>query len=125
MRVVGLICRFLLGLIFLVFGLNIFLGFIPMTPPAGAPGEFLGALVKTTYMMTIVGTTEVLGGVLLLVGLVPLGVIILAPLIVNIIAFHVVLEPTGLPMALIVAAMEAILAFLNRSAFAPLFARAG
>ena len=64
---------------------------------------------------------QVLGGALVILGLVPLGLLILAPVIVNIIAFHVFLAPEGLPLAILVAALELFLAWADRKVYAPLF----
>ena len=122
MRIVAIVARILLGLVFLVFGLNGFLHFIPNPPPPPAAGAFFGALAATRYMFVLIFGTQVIGGALLLVGMmVPFALVILAPVIVNIIAFHIFLVPAGLPLAIVVTALELYLAWRNRSAFAPLF----
>jgi putative oxidoreductase len=119
------ILRSLLGLIFLVFGLNIFLQFLPQPPLPPAAGEFFGALAKTGYFVPMIGATQVIAGALLLAGIaVPLALILLAPVVVNIFLFHVFLAPGGLPLALIVVALEVILAWMHREAYAPLFTKA-
>lgn len=114
------IARVLLGLMFLVFGLNGFLNFIPLPKdpiPEGAMA-FFGAMMKTGYLMPLVKGTEVLVGVLLLLNrFVPLALAILAPVIVNIVAAHAFLAPSGLSMALVVLALELYLAWSYRSAF--------
>src|SRR5215831_18531192 len=66
--------------------------------------------------------TQLVGGALLLLGMVPLGVVILAPVIVHIVAFHVFLAPAGLPLAVVVAALAMFLAWTHRPAYRPLFA---
>ena len=117
-----IILRSLLGLVFLVFGLNFFLHFIPNPPEPPAAGDFLGALFRTGYFLPLLGLTQVVGGVLLLTGMmVPFALVLLAPVIVNIIMFHLFLAPAGLPVALIVVALEVILVWMHRDAFAPLF----
>lgn len=121
MNALILIARILLGLMFVVFGLNGFLHFIPQPPSPDAAQSFFGALAATGYMVPLLFSTQIAGGVLLLVGLVPLGVLILAPVIVNIVCFHVFLVPDGLPIALIVAALALFLAWAHRAAYAPLF----
>jgi putative oxidoreductase len=122
MRTLVIIARVLLGLVFFVFGLNGFLHFMPNPPPTPAAGEFFGALIKTGYMFFLIFTPQVLGGALLIVGVaVPFALTILAPVIVNIVFFHIYLSPGLLPMALVVAAFELFLAWYYRSAFAPLF----
>src|SRR5215472_7943903 len=103
MRVARLIARILLGLIFTVFGLNGFFHFLPMPPMSGPPADFFGALFKTGYMIQLIFAAQVIGGVLVLAGVfVPLGLVILAPVIINIFFFHLTLAPSGLPMAVIV-----------------------
>jgi uncharacterized membrane protein YphA (DoxX/SURF4 family) len=95
--------RMLLGLIFFVFGLNGFFHFIPQPSMSGPPGNVLGALVATGYFFPLLKLTEVAAGALLLSGLlVPLALTVLAPVIVNIVAFHSFLAPSGLPVPIVV-----------------------
>lgn len=96
MKIAALIARIIMGLIFIVFGLNGFLNFIKAPPPPPGPaGQFIGALIQTHYVWLVSGT-QVLGGVLVLIGLyVPFGLAILAPVIVNILAFHTLMEHMG------------------------------
>jgi len=114
------IARILMGLIFLVFGLNGFLHFIPQPKkpmPEGAMA-FAGALMKAGYMFPMVMGTQFLVGVLLLLNrFVPLALALLAPVIVNIVAFHLFLEPSGLPLALVVLVLELYLAWAYRNAY--------
>ena len=125
MRIVVIIARVLLGLVFFVFGLNGFLQFMPNPPPTPAAGAFFGALIATHYMFFLIFGTQVLGGALLLIGVaVPFALTILAPVIVNILCFHIYLSPALLPMALVVAAFELFLVWYYRAAFAPLFGSA-
>jgi putative oxidoreductase len=113
--------RILLGLIFFVFGLNGFFHFLPQPPMSGPPADFAGALVASGYMFPLLKGTEVIAGVLLLAGrLVPLALTILAPVIVNIFAFHLFLAPSGLVLPIVVVALEIFLARSYWSAFAPL-----
>lgn len=122
MRIVAIVARMLLGLVFFVFGLNGFFHFMPNPPPTPAAGAFFGALFATHYMFALIFGTQVLGGALLLLGMmVPFALLILAPVIVNIVAFHIFLSPDLLPLALVVAALELFLAWQHRAAFAPLF----
>src|SRR5262245_15426104 len=117
-----LIARILLGLVFFVFGLNGFLNFLPAPPHPGKAGDFLSALVATSYMIPLLKLTEVVAGALLLVGRwVPFALVLLAPVLVNIAAFHFVLDPSGAGLALVLLALEAGLAYKYREAFAPLF----
>src|SRR5579862_266682 len=121
MRTVSTIARYLAGVIFLVFGLNGFLNFIPMPPPGGIAGQFLGVLYASHYLWVIFGF-QVIAGVFLLVNrYVPLAVAMLAPVLVNILAFHVLMAPSGLPLALFVSALWAVIFVEVRPAFTGLF----
>src|SRR5882672_6862233 len=121
MRIVTTIARYLAGVIFLVFGLNGFLNFIPMPPPGGIAGQFMGALYASHYLWVIF-SFQLVAGVLLLVNrYVPLAVAVLAPVIVNILVFHALMAPGGLPLALFVAALWAVLFVDVRPAFVGLF----
>jgi putative oxidoreductase len=111
MKIASTIARYLLGLIFLVFGLNGFLHFIPMPPPKGlAAQQFGGAIFMSHYWVVIFGI-QVIGGVLLLVNrFVPLALVLLGPVIVNIFFFHALMAPEGLPLAVVVVVLWCILA---------------
>lgn len=110
--------RVVLGLIFFVFGLNGFLHFLPQPPMSGPPAEFAGALAATGYMFPLIKGTEVVSSVLLLGGrFVPLALTALAPVIVNIIAFHLFLAPAGLAIPIVVLALEVFLAWSYRASF--------
>ena len=121
MRTASVIARYLAGLIFLVFGLNGFLHFIPMPPPGGVAGQFMGALYASHYLWVIFAFQVIAGLLLLINRYVPLAVAILAPVIVNILSFHVLMAPSGLPLALFVAVLWAVIFVDVRPAFARLF----
>jgi uncharacterized membrane protein YphA (DoxX/SURF4 family) len=113
--------RLFLGLAFTVFGLNFFLHFLPM--PAAPPGAaaFAGALFASGYLFPLLKATEVVAGLLLLTGFfVPLALAVLAPILINIVGFHLFLEPSGLPLPLVMLAAEIYLARAYRAAFAPM-----
>ena len=121
MKTASTIARYLAGVIFLVFGLNGFLHFIPLPPPSGVAGQFMGALFVSHYL-TLIFALQVIGGVLLLANrYVPLALAILAPVIVNILSFHALMAPSGLPLALFVTVLWALVFVYVRSAFVPLF----
>jgi len=122
MKIVALIARILLGLVFFVFGLNGFLNFIPQPPlPTGLAGQFLTVLVQSHYVL-FVSAIQLVGGVLLLVNrYVPLALVLLGPVIVNILLFHVLLNRTGLVVAIIVAILWCILAIRQRQHLAGIF----
>jgi putative oxidoreductase len=114
--------RILLGLAFVVFGSNIFLHFIPMPPPPpGDAGVFAGVLMRSGYMY-VIGALQVLGGICLLTGrLVPLGLTLLGPVIVNIVLFHIFFERSGLPMAGVFAILSLFLLWVYRYKFPAIF----
>ena len=121
MKIATIIARTLLGLIFVTFGSNMFLHFIQMPPPPEGPArEFMTALFLSHYLY-IVGLLQVVGGGLLLSGWrVPLGLTVLVPVIVNIVCFHALMAPAGLPLALVVTALALFLLWRYRAAFAGL-----
>ena len=119
-RYLPIIARVLMGVCFLVFGLNGFLHFIPEPKNAMPEGAaaFAGALLKAGYMLPMVMGTQLLVGVLLLLNrFVPLALALLAPVIVNIVAFHIFLAPSGLGLALVVLALELYMAWAYRSSY--------
>jgi putative oxidoreductase len=115
MKIATVIARSLLGLIFVVFGLNLFLHFIPMAPPPEGPArDFVNALFTSHYLY-IVGALQVSGGIMLLVGRwVPLSLTLLGPVIVNILCFHVFMAPAGLPMAIVMSTLALLLLWRHR-----------
>ena len=118
MNIVTIIVRILLGLMFLVFGSNAFLHFIPMPPMSGPSGNFLGSMNVTGYLMAV-AAFQVVGGALLLIGrFAPLGLTLLGPVIVNIVFFHVFMDRTGLGMAAIVALLSLFLLWRYWASFA-------
>lgn len=122
MKIAALVARILLGLIFLVFGLNGFLYFLPMGPmPSGLAGQFIGALVQSHYQLVVAGL-QVVGGALLLVNrYVPLALVILGPVIVNIFLFHAFMAPSGLPLAIVVIILWVIVFYRHREYFSGIF----
>jgi uncharacterized membrane protein YphA (DoxX/SURF4 family) len=113
--------RLFLGLVFTVFGLNFFLHFLPTPPEPPRALAFAGALFGSGYLFPLLKTIEVAAGLLLLSGLfVPLALALLAPVIVNIVAFHLFLAPAALPLPLAVLAAELYLAWTYRAVFAPM-----
>ena len=122
MKTAVLIARILLGIIFVVFGLNGFVPFLPQPEMPQAALAFFGALAASGFMLPLLFATQIVGGALLLLGMVPLGVLVLTPVIVHIVGFHVFLAPDGLPLAIVVAALGLFLALTHRRAYRPLFA---
>jgi len=119
MKIATIIARVLLGLIFVVFGSNAFLHFLPMPPlPKGVTGEYLHAFFASGYVYAI-GGLQVIGGLLLLIGrFIPLGLTILGAMIVNIWLFHILMAPEGFGPAIVVTVLELFLVYRYRDAFA-------
>ena len=112
-----------MGLAFFVFGLNGFLDFMPKPkePMSDAAMGFIDGMLKTGYMFPLIAGTQVLVGALLLANrFVPLALALIAPVIVNIVAFHLFLERSGTPIAIVVAVLELYLAWAYRAAFCPM-----
>jgi len=122
MKIVTLIARLLLGLISLVFGLNGFLNFLNMGPlPSGLAGQFIIALAASHYFWVVAGL-QVVGGVLLLVNrFVPLALVLLGPVIVNIILYHVFLNRSGAQLAILVTILWFIVFYGHRQYFSGIF----
>ena len=121
MKILTNVSRSLLGFIFLVFGLNGFLHFIPMPPPSGVAGQFLGAMFVTNYLLVVSGLQVISGALLLINRYVPLGLTILGPIIVNILLFHALMNPVGIGLAVFVAILWGAVFANVRSAFAGIF----
>ena len=121
MKSTAVIARFLLGLIFLVFGLNGFLHFIPMPPPTGTAAQFFGALYISNYL-GVIFLLQIIPAILLLLNrYVPLALTLLAPIIVNILLVHLLMVPSGMPLAIVVTVLWSVVFFSVRSAFAGLW----
>ncbi len=116
------VARIALGAVFVLFGLNGFLSFLPEPPLPSAAMPFIGGLASAPYFFPLLKGTEVVAGLLLLSNrFVPLALTLLAPIIVNIVAFHSFLAP-GLAIPLFVLVVEVFLAWSYRKAFAPMLA---
>lgn len=115
---IELVSRFFLGLLFLVIGMNKFFYFLS-TPP---PDDFIKALISTGYMWELVGITEVVSGVLLLINRWKgLALIFAAIISVNIVLYRSILDSTGIGLALLVALFNILLMYFNWSLFKSLF----
>ena len=122
MKIVSLIARLLLGLVFLVFGLNGFLNFLSMGPmPTGLAGQFIGALFQSHYYW-VVAALQIVGGVLLLVNrFVPFALVVLGPIIVNILLYHLFLNIGGIGLAIVVTILWFIVFYAHRQYFSGIF----
>jgi putative oxidoreductase len=124
MKIVSMIARILLGVMFTVFGLNGFLHFIPS--PAFPPGyllDFFTAIVGSGFYVMIFGV-QLICGLLLLTNLyVPLAIVALAGVLLNILTFHATMNPQGFPPAIVATILWFLTAWPIRAQFAPIFAR--
>ena len=109
------LARLLLGLVFVLFGLNGFFNFIPFEAPAGEAGAFLGALATTGYMFPLIKIVEIAAGVMLLTNRhVTLATLMLAPIVINILAFHIFLDHSGMLVAAAVSTLEGYMLYESR-----------
>jgi uncharacterized membrane protein YphA (DoxX/SURF4 family) len=122
MKIAAMISRYLLGLLFTVFGLNGFLHFIPQPPPAKPVAlQFLTA-VSVSHFICVVFLVQLIGGVLLLAGrFVPFAIAILAPVLVNILNYHLTMDPGSIGGAVVATILWAILFLRHRASFAGIF----
>lgn len=115
------IARYFLGAGFALFGLNGFLHFLPQPPAPPAAASFAGALFATGYFFPLLKGTEVLVGLALLANrYVTLALAVLAPIMINIVAFHLFLAPAGLAIPIVLLAAHLYLAWAYRGAYAPM-----
>jgi len=122
MKIASLIARLLLGLIFVVFGLNGFLNFLSMGPmPTGVAGQFIGALFQSHYLHAV-AAVQVVGGLLLLVNrFVPLALVLLGAVIANIFFYHLFMNLEGILMAILVLILWVIVFYRHRQYFSGIF----
>lgn len=122
MKIAALIARNLLGVMFLIFGLNGFFHFIPQPPETGLALQYF-VVMSTSHIMTVVFLLQVVGGVLLLANrFVPIGLVLLGPVIANILLYHIFIAPAGLPPGMVALALWLVVFYSVRSAFANVFA---
>lgn len=121
-NMVALVLRSLLGLLFVVMGSNKFFGFMPMPELSAPAGAFMGAMAATGYLIPLIGLTEVVAGLMLLTGFFSaLGLVILMPVIVNILMFHIFLDQAGLPLAVVLIVVELYLIYVYSESGRDLF----
>ena len=122
MKYMIVVSRILLGLVFAVFGSNAFLHFIAVPPMTGDAGAFMGALFHSGYIFAI-AALQVIGGLCLLAGsrFVALGLTILGPIIVNVLLYHIFLDRSGMPIAIVISALALFLLWVYRYKFPALF----
>jgi hypothetical protein len=122
MKIASQIARYLLGLIFLVFGLNGFFNFLHMPGPTGVAAQFFGAIF-VSHFYVVIFLLQIVPALLLLANrYVPLALTILGPVIFNIVCIHVFMVPAGLPLAIVVTVLWLLVAYSVRSAFSGILA---
>lgn len=122
MKIAMVIVRTLVGLLFIMASATYFLNLVPQPELTGNMKTFNEGLAASGYFLTLLKATELVCGILLVIGrFVPLVLVILAPIVINILMVHIFLEPTGLPVAVLLVAALAFLAYYYRKNFVPLF----
>ncbi len=122
MKIAATTSRYLLGLLFTVFGLNGFLHFIHQPPPANPLALQFFVAVSASHYIAVVFLAQIFGGVLLLAGrFVPLALAILAPVLVNILDYHVTMDPGGIGPGLLATVLWLIVFLRYRSSFVRIF----
>lgn len=116
------IVRILLGIILIVFGVNKMYSFIPLPQPPQAAADFMSSLADTGYILTVVAIFEILIGLMLIFRIwVPFALLLLVPISVNILLFHIFLDIPAIGTALLVVVLNAILLYKHRVKYKPLF----
>ncbi len=121
MKILSLLPRILLGLGFTLFGSNGFLHFLNMKEDIHGDAATFGQILFTSHYFAFVFACQLVGGVLVLLGKVPLGLVFLGPVLVNIVLYHVLLGAPGLPIALVFVALFLVVWWQHRQSFAPIF----
>jgi len=124
-KVAALITRILLGLMFTIFGLNGFIHFLQMPAPANPLAvQYMTVLTESHYfafvflVQLIAGILLLIGGILLLIGrFVPLALALLAPVLANILLYHSLMDPSGLPLGIFATLLWLVTFWSVRSAF--------
>ena len=114
--------RIVLGLILIIFGANKFAHFMPMPELTEGAADFMGALGKTGYMFPLIGAIEIITGLLLLFKKwVPFALVLFAPIAVNILAYHIILDMDNIVPGLIVSVLTVVLIYFNWNHYKSLF----
>lgn len=116
------ISRFLLGGVFLIFGLNYFFNIMPLDTLEGDAAKFMSGLSNAVYFMPLLKVTEVIMGLFLIIGLyVPFVLVVLMPINLNILLFNLFFELSSIPISLVMIASHLYLAWVYRNNFRNLF----
>lgn len=123
MRIAVMIVRILLGLMFVFFSVVVLFKLMPQPELTGDVKTFMEGVAVSVYLMPLIKITELVCGIALLINrFVPLALVILFPIIINIVLFHAFLEPSGLPMAIVILVLELFLAYAYREHYRTLVA---
>lgn len=119
------IVRILLGIILIIFGANKIYSFIPLPQPPAQAADFIESLSNTGYMLVVVAIIEICIGLMLILKLwVPFALMVLVPISLNILLFHLFLDVPGIAAAIVVVALNAVLLYKHRRRYVPLFREA-
>jgi putative oxidoreductase len=121
MKIVAAIARYLLALLFLFSGLNLFFNFLHGPLPPGPAGEFLGLLVSTHFAYAIGAVMGISGILFLFNRYVALGLVLLGPVLFNILVFHIVMQPKTIGPGVVVTLLWLLVFWQHRAAFAGIF----
>jgi hypothetical protein len=118
MKIASTISRYLLALVFIVFGLNGFLHFIPQPPPpAGSAGEYFKVMSESHYLVFVFALQLIAGVLFLFRRTAPLALTIIGPVIVNILLFHALMDPPGIVPGLVATVLWLLVFWQFRTAF--------
>ena len=121
MKKISLVSRYLLGVIFAVFGLNGLLAFLELPVHPGVAGQLIGTMREFGFLVPVFALQLVAGGLLVANRFVPLALTLLAPIIVNIALFHALMDGLhGLGVPAVLVALWAMVFYPERAAFAGL-----
>lgn len=125
MKIATIISRVLLGFIYLVFGLDWFLHFIPYHPShTGAAAAFKAGLTGSGYFYPMIKPIQILGGISLLINrYAPFSAVVLFPISLNVLLFHTVLDPSGWLMGVFLVAPNLFLGYAYRRYYQSMFVR--
>ena len=124
MKHLPMLARVLLGLIFAVFGVVGLFELGPQPEMGEEAGAFMGAVMDTGYLWPVIKVTEIVCGVLLILGIfVPLALVVLAPVVLNILLFHVFLAPEGVAIGIAAVVLGLYVAHQHRQSFSAVLQR--
>ncbi|QDK38975.1 acyltransferase [Bdellovibrio sp. NC01] len=122
MKKAALAARIIFGLLWVIFGLNFFFHFLPQPPPPEAGLKFLSGLMAAPYFFPLLKVTEIVVGLMLLANIaVPLALVVISPVVIQILLYHTILDPSGAALAIVMTALNLFLGIAYLNSFKPLF----